>query len=222
MRLPLISVVLLSAVSLSLTVDGAPASENSAAADTVRSWLDQRMKSIQIHIQPKVVPINDERVDQTFPDDYFFAVYIPRRPVAIRPPEGLLSESLICVHKDGSVEAIPGWNGLKTFLEHNLVNVRNDSQARAALQASFVLAASIAKDGPYEFEPAEVSVLHTGDHLLANAKAQLRGPARGDIFVTAEFGSDGTVDSDTLKIEGTPRPGGPPDYPSADSTPIRR
>src|SRR5437016_5053655 len=103
-------------------------------------WLGEKMRTVQIHVQPKILPIEDKSVALFFPNDRFFGVYIPRRPVAIPPPEGLLNETVVCVHEDQSLDPIAGWDALKDFLVRKMKDVTSESRAKSAVIAAFALA----------------------------------------------------------------------------------
>jgi len=111
-----------------------------ASADKSRAvldaWLGNIMRGIAIKIEPKVIPIEDETLQEVFPDERFYGFYIPRWPVAIKPPKEL------------SYETIRDAKTLTIFLTHKLVDIKNEPRARAALRASLRLAEAGAKDGP--------------------------------------------------------------------------
>jgi len=123
-----------------------------ASADKSRAvldaWLGNIMRGIAIKIEPKVIPIEDETLQEVFPDERFYGFYIPRWPVAIKPPKELSYETIVSVQRDGPVEPIRDAKTLTIFLTHKLVDIKNEPRARAALRASLRLAEAGAKDGP--------------------------------------------------------------------------
>jgi hypothetical protein len=169
----------------------------------------QGYAEIEIKIEPKVIPIEDENVRKIFPGDRFFGVYLPRWPVAIRPPKELSYETDVCIRNDKSVEPIGDEDALRTFLAHAISNVFDEKDARSALLASLRLAEAGAKNGPYEFdEPSNISVVRRERSILAIARATVRGSARGELELRMEF-SDGGITPGAINISGRLRPGPP-------------
>jgi hypothetical protein len=175
----------------------------------LNAWLARALQSIAIKIEPKVIPVEDENIQQVFPGDRFYGVYVPRWPVAIRPPKELSYETVVCIRQDESVEPIRDEEALRTFLAQRLLGVQDETRARAALLASLRLAEAGAKGGPYQFEEPEFSVVRQEKSILATARAAVHEPGRGEVEIRMEFGSDGRINSDAIKIGGRPRPGPP-------------
>ena len=186
---------------------GDPPEDNARAV--LNAWLDRVLQGIAIKIEPKVIPIDDENVEKVFPGDRFYGVYIPRWPVAIRPPKELSYETVVYIRRGESAEPIRDEDALKTFLAQTLSDIEDETRARAALLASLRLAEAGAKDGPYQFDEPEFSVVRQEKSILATARAAVHGPGRGDVEIRMEFSSDGRIRSDAIKIGGRPRPAPP-------------
>jgi hypothetical protein len=54
-----------------------------------------------------------------------------------------------------------------------------------------------------------VSTVREGSDLIATARAAVQEPARGDVEIRLEFGSDGRIKPDGIKIDDRSRPGPP-------------
>lgn len=175
----------------------------------LNAWLARVLQSIAIKIEPKVIPVEDENIQKVFPGDRFYGVYVPRWPVAVRPPKELAYETVVCIRHGGSVEPIRDEEALRTFLAQTLPSVEDETQARAALLASLRLAEAGAKGGPYQFDEPEFSIVRQEKSILATARAAVLELGRGEVEIRMEFSSDGRIKSDAIKIGGRPRPGPP-------------
>ena len=167
------------------------------------------MQGMKIKIKPKVIPLEDEILGKVFPADRFYGVYLPRWPVAVRPPKELSYETVVDIRRGESVEPIRDDEALRTFLGQTLSGVTDEVHARAAVLASLRLAAALAKGAPYRLESPEISVVRQENHLIATALAAVRQPGRGDITIRMQFGGDGKIALDAIKIDGRARPGPP-------------
>jgi hypothetical protein len=179
----------------------------------VRSWLTGVLAGAPIKIEPqKVTPIEDPDVQRTFAGDDFFGITFATWPVAPRLPKELSHETLVRVRRGGSAEPIRDHAGLTAVLAATLTDVTSDDRARTAVLAALRLAEAVARAAPDGFQKPDASVVHQGDSIVATARAAAAEPARGQVAVHLEFGPDGRVKSDGVRIEDRTRrgPPGPP------------
>jgi len=173
------------------------------------SWLASVMQNMPIKIEPKVISIEDEFVQKVFPGKHFYGVYLPRWPVAVKPPLELSYETVVCVRDNKSVEPIRNEDVLKTFLAQTLADIKDESWARAAVLASLRLVGAGAKGGPYQLEKPDISVVRQEENIVATAQAAVHEPSRGEITIRIEFSADGKTMPGAIEIGGRPRPGPP-------------
>ena len=179
----------------------------------VDAWLNNVLESAPVKVKPrKVAPIDDEQVRKVFPRGRFYDISFATWPVAPRLPKALSYEMLARVTDGESVEPIRDAESLKAFLAKELADIRDEGAAAAAALASLRLAQAIATAGSYAFDKPEVSAVREGSDLIATARAAVQEPARGDVEIRLEFGSDGRIKPDGIKIDDRSRrgpPGGP-------------
>jgi hypothetical protein len=185
-----------------------------AAADKDRqmldAWLDNVLESSPVKVRPqRVVPIDDENVRKMFPGGRFYDISFATWPVAQRLPKQLSHEMLARVVDQSSVEPIRDEETLKTFLAQALTDIRDESAAAAAAQASLRLAQAVATAGSYAFDKPDVSVVRRGDNIVATARAAVQEPARGEVGISLEFAADGKVKPDGITIDDRSRRGPP-------------
>ncbi len=173
-------------------------------------WLDVRLKSSQIQIEPKVVRIDSQPVRQVFPKDDFYGVYMPRWPRAVTPPEGLSYETIVVLRNNESVEALRGDDELRSFLASSLTKITDEDAARAVVEAALVLAAYGSPSGPYEMKEPVVSIVRRNENIVATGQAEVREAGRGNIKITLEFNANGNTDFKAITIANSIRPGPPP------------
>lgn len=173
--------------------------------EMLNSWLDNVLQSIPVTIKPqKVVPIEDEMLQKVFPDNRFYGVYFATWPVAPRLPKELAHETVVRVRQGESIQPIRGEDGLRTFLAQALVDIRDEDKAKAAVLASLRLAEAVSKAGAYPFEKPEVSVARQGTTIVATARAAVN-PSLGEVAIRLEFGADGKIKPDAVKIDDRTR-----------------
>jgi len=176
------------------------------SAQMLQSWLDKVMESAPVKVKPqKVIAIEDDAVQQLFPDDRFYGVYFATWPVAPRLPKELAHETLVLVHRAESIDPIRGQDGLKSFLAQALADIRDDDKARAAASASLRLAEAISKAGASPFGKAEVSVARQGASIVATARASASESVLGEVAIRIEFGADGKAKADAIQIDDRTR-----------------
>jgi hypothetical protein len=181
-----------------------------AGESMLYSWLDNVMQSVPTKIKPqKVIPIADADVLAVFPGDRFYGVYFATWPVAPKLPKELSFETVVRIRQGGSIEPIGSADALRNFLAQNLGNIRDDGQARTAALASLRLAEAGAKAGPSPFEQPSVAVVRQGNNLVATASSAVQAPGRGEVAIHLEFGADGKINPDALKIDDRTRRGPP-------------
>jgi len=176
----------------------------------VDAWLNNVLESATVKVKPqKVAPIDDEQVLKVFPSGRFYDISFATWPVAPRLPKALSYEMLARVTDGESVEPIRDAASLMVFLTKELADIRNEGAAAAAALASLRLAQAIATAGSYAFDKPEVSAVREGSDLIATARAAVQEPARGDVEIRLEFGSDGRIKPDGIKIDDRSRRGPP-------------
>jgi hypothetical protein len=176
----------------------------------VDAWLNNVLESAPVKVKPqKVAPIDDEHVRKVFPKGRFYDISFATWPVAPRLPKPLAYEMLARVGDGDSVEPIRDQESLKTFLTKELTDIRDEGAAAGAALASLRLAEAIATAGSYAFDKPEVSTVREGNNIVATARAGVQEPARGDVEIHLEFGSDGRVKPDAIKIDDRSRRGPP-------------
>jgi hypothetical protein len=176
------------------------------SAQMLQSWLDKVMESAPVKIKPqKVIAIEDDALQQLFPDDRFYGVYFATWPVAPRLPKELAHETLVLVHRAESIDPIRGQDGLKSFLAQALADIRDESRAAAAATASLRLAEAVSKAGTYPFGTPEVTVARQAANIVATAQAAATEYDLGEITVRLEFGPDGKAKPDAIQIEDRTR-----------------
>jgi hypothetical protein len=114
------------------------------------------------------------------------------------------------IRRDKSVEPIRSKEALSDFLALMLGIVRDDVQARTAALASLRLAEAVARAGSSPFEQPNISIVRRGNNIVATAGAAVQQPSRGEVAITLEFGADGKLNPDAIKIDDRTRPGPPP------------
>jgi hypothetical protein len=176
----------------------------------VDAWLNNVLQGAPVKVKPqKVAPIDDEHVRDVFPSGRFYDISFATWPVAPRLPQPLSHQMLARVADGGSVEPISDAESLKRFLAEELRNIRDEGAAAAAALASVRLAEAIATAGSYAFDKPEVSAVRDGSTIVASARATVQEPARGEVGIRLEFGSDGRVKPDGITIDDHSRRGPP-------------
>jgi hypothetical protein len=176
----------------------------------VDAWLNNVLESAPVKVKPqKVAPIDDEQVRKVFPTVRFYDISFATWPVAPRLPKTLSYQMLARVADGESVEPILDAESLKAFLTKELTDIRDEAAAADAALASLRLAQAIATAGSYAFDKPEVSAVREGSDLIATARAAVQAPARGDVEMRLEFGSDGRVKPDAITIDDRSRRGPP-------------
>lgn len=174
------------------------------------SWLDNVLEGVPVKIKPqKVVPIEDDNVQKIFSGDRFYGISFATWPVAPRLPKELSYETLVRVRQGGSIEPVRDQEALKGFLAQSLTGIEDKERAAAAGLASLRLAEAIATAASSAFEKPHVSVVQQGSGIVATARAAAAEPARGEVEVQLEFGSDGKVKPDSIRIDDRSRRGPP-------------
>jgi hypothetical protein len=176
----------------------------------VDAWLYNVLESAPVKVRPqKVAPIDDEHVRNVFPRGRFYDISFATWPVAPRLPKPLSHQMLARVADGGSVEPIGDADSLKRFLTNELTDIPDEGAAAAAALASLRLAQAIAIAGSYAFDKPEVSTVREGSNIIAAARAAVQEPARGEVEIRLEFGSDGRVKPDGITIDDRSRRGPP-------------
>ena len=176
----------------------------------LNSWLNSVLEGIQVKVRPqKVVRIEDENVQKTFPDDRFYSISFATWPVAPRLPKELSYETLVRVRQGGVIEPIRDEAELKQFLAQSLSGILDEKQATAAGLASLRLIAAVATAASSAFEKPDVSVVQQGSDIIATARAAASEPARGEIEVQLQFGADGKTTPESIKTDDRSRRGPP-------------
>jgi hypothetical protein len=176
----------------------------------VDAWLNNVLESAPVKIKPqKVEPIDDEHVRNVFPRGRFYDISFATWPVAPRLPKPLSHQMLARVAHGESVEPIRDADSLKRFLTNELTDVPDEGAASAAALASLRLAQAIATAGSYALDKPEVSAVREGSNIIATARAAVQEPARGEVEIRLEFGSDGRVEPDGITIDDRSRRGPP-------------
>ena len=148
----------------------------------INSWLNNVLEGMTVKVRPqKVVRIEDENVQKTFPDDRFYSVSFATWPVAPRLPKALSYETLVRVRQGGAIEPIRDETELKQFLAKSLSGIRDEKQAATAGMASARLIGAVATAGSSGFDKPDVSVVQQGSGLVATARAAASAPARGEV-----------------------------------------
>jgi hypothetical protein len=176
----------------------------------VRSWLTGVLAGAPVKIEPQAVTaIEDPDVQRAFAGDDFFGITFATWPVAPRLPKELSHETLVRVRRGESAEPIRDYEGLAAVLAAALTGVTSDDGARTAVLAALRLAEAIARAAPDGFQKPEASVIADSGTIVADAHAAAAEPARGALAVHLEFGPDGRVKSDGVRIEDRTRRGPP-------------
>jgi hypothetical protein len=172
--------------------------------------LGERLQTSKIQIEPKVVRVDSPLLRQVFPTNDFYAVYMPRWPRAVTPPEGLSYETIVVLRNGESVQAVRGYEELRLFLANSLTEITSEDRARTVVEASLVLAAYGSPSGPYEMKEPVVSIVRQNNGLFATGQVEVREPGRGEIKITMEFNAVGRTNSAGIVIGNSIRPGPPP------------
>jgi hypothetical protein len=182
---------------------------NGDHSQIITSWLDGVLASLPVKIRPqKVVPIEDDNVQNIFPGERFYSVSFATWPIAPRLPKEISYETLVRV-RQGSIEPVRDLEALKGFLAKSLSGIADKERAAVAGLASLRLAEAIATAGLSAFEKPEVSVVQHGSDIAATARAVAAEPARGEVQLDLEFGPDGKVKPDSIQITDRSRRGPP-------------
>lgn len=197
------------------------------AADKVRQWCAKETKQENIQVNP--APFSDEALTRNFPDYVFYVVRFPMYPVTMAPPEPLQSANFFAVakddktnHKDGKVLPLMDQTVLKEFFIANFPAVKEEANAKDAVQAWLTLSTEFANDGMMHFtiSPDQIKAAKKGDHWEATGAATLddglaagqkRPPGRikfrgdqGGITVTITFDDKGKF-KDAVQAEDIER-----------------
>jgi hypothetical protein len=216
MRWPVTRQALLSlAVAIaSLTGPSGGMSGHAASQDKDRhmvdAWLNKVLESAPVKVKPqKVAPIDDKHVRNVFPRSRFYNISFATWPVAPQLPKPLSHQMLAQVADGESVEPISDPDSLKRFLTSELTAIPDEGAASAAALASLRLAQAIATAGSYTFDKPEVSAVGEGSNIIATARAAVQEPARGEVEIRLEFGTDGRLKPDGITIDDRSRRGPP-------------
>jgi hypothetical protein len=197
------------------------------AADKVRQWCAKETKQENIQVNPAA--FSDEVLTRNFPDFVFYVVRFPMYPVTMAPPEPLLSANFFAVakddkanHKDGKVLPLTDQAVLKQFFTDNFPAVKEEANAKDAVQAWLTLSTEFANDGMMHFviPPDQIKAAKKGDHWEATGAATLGGGQagapkvkpghiafrgdRGEISVTITFDDKGKF-KDAVQTEDIQR-----------------
>jgi hypothetical protein len=184
--------------------------KNDDDLQTLNSWLNNVLEGIPVKIRPqKVMHIEDENVQKTFPDDRFYSISFATWPVAPRLPKELAYETLVRVRPGGLIEPIRGEAELKSFLAQSLSGIQDEKQAATAGLASLRLTSAVANAASSAFEKPDVSVVQQGSDIIATARAAASAPARGEVEIQLQFGADGKTSLESIKTDDRSRRGPP-------------
>jgi len=179
----------------------------------LNSWLTDVLQSIPGQEKPqleKTVPIDDETLREVFPGDRFYGVYFRTRPRVFGVlPRELSPNTVVRVRGAETVEPIPDEEALRTFLARALGDIRDEGRAKAAALAALRLAEGVASAGSSSFAEPQVSVVREGENIVATARAAVQAPGRGEVAIRIEFGADGKIKPDAIKIDDRSHPGPP-------------
>jgi hypothetical protein len=195
------------------SVPGGPAFGADEDRAAFNSWLNNVLGTVPSQIRPqKIIPIEDEALQKILPGDRFYGVYYatwPRPPYPTQLPKELSSTTVVSVRHGEPIQPIRDEEALTAFLPPALPPVKDEAQANDALLASLRLAEAVSKAGSAPFEKPQVSIVREGDGIVATGQATAQAPARGEVAVRLEFGADGRIKPEGIKIEDRSRPGPP-------------
>ncbi|MBY0522235.1 MAG: hypothetical protein K2R98_02490 [Gemmataceae bacterium] len=149
----------------------------------------------------------DESLLKLFPGQFFVGVRYRQYPVAMLPPEPLMSFNLFVV-KDGKATLIK--DGLEKYFKSALPAVKDDATAKEAVKAYLLLAQEMANDGFYKFKMMDDStkvVAEKGARKATGLVMATQG-GNGEITVALDFDDAGKLAKATEggKLKPGPRP----------------
>lgn len=196
-----------------LAAGGAIAEERPDAERRGREALARKLTEFKGADRGQVIPIQDESLARSFPQDLFYVLRFRQYPVALAVPEPLKANNLLLVKPDDSVDHITGVEGLEIFFRTTLAPVKTEVQATDAVKAWLRLAQEFYHDGFFQFSiPDEairvVSTTKGGLEVIGKAVVKERGLDKGDIVASLVFDQSGSLAkaSETVSLKRGIRP----------------
>lgn len=204
----LLVVVLVPVAALAQEKDPPPLPKDAQEAkDAVSKHLD-RIGGLKQ--QPGIEWVGDKSVQEVFPSTTFFAVRYRQWPVAIAPPEGLVSSNVLAVAKDGKIKVLKSATDLANFYVDTVqpgAGKVTEQNVETYSKAWLNLSQELVQDGFYKFEIQKPSIMKANNVLTVMGKSMVTQGGNGDITVTIAFLADGSVTATQKhQIKMGPRP----------------
>jgi hypothetical protein len=187
----------------------APPSDREKAVKKAQELLDQHLAGLKA-TRGQVLPVTDDAVARLFRAEIIFAVRFRLYPVAVQPPPPLRPQNLFVVRPDGGIRHLKNTGELEAFFRSALDPVRDEKQAKAAVQAWLRLSQEFVQDGFYKFAIPEeaLAVAPEQEGLKASGKLLVRGGGTGETAAVLTFDRSGRLAhaSETGKVMPGVRP----------------
>jgi hypothetical protein len=165
------------------------------AKETVTKHLD-RIGGLKQ--QPAIEWIGDRAVQEVFPSTTFFAVRYRQWPVAIAPPQGLASSSVLAVGKGDKITVLKSADDLANFYVAEVqagTDKATEKNADKYSRAWLTLSQELVQDGFYKFEILKPDITRANNVLTVTGRSMVTQGGNGDIQVTIAFQPDGAINA---------------------------
>jgi hypothetical protein len=147
---------------------------------------------------PPLTYLSEPALLQNFPDTRFFSSIYRQYPVAKLVPEGMKSQNVFIVAKDGKIEHLTSGKELEKFFRSSLDQVKSEDAAKDATRSWLALSQQFYLDGFFQFKIPDKELSGSVKKMTGKAVAEPKNGDKGFIQATLSF-DDGKL----AKVEET-------------------
>lgn len=148
---------------------------------------------------PPLTHLEDAALGRSFPDTLFFSVIYRQYPVAKLAPEGMKSQNVFLVTKDGKIEHLTSAKELEKFFRANLDKVKHEDAAKDATRCWLALSQQFHHDGFFRFKIPDKELSGSAKKMTGKAVVEPKNGDKGYLQATLSFEEDGKL----AKVEET-------------------
>jgi hypothetical protein len=153
---------------------------------------------------PPLTHLEDAALRRSFPDALFFSVIYRQYPVAKLAPEGMKSQNVFLVTKDGKVEHLTSAKELEKYFRTNLDKVTSEDTAKDATRSWLALSQQFYHDGFFRFKIPDKELSGSAKKMTGKAVVEPKNGDKGFVQATLNFDDDGKLakveETSTLKV----------------------
>ena len=144
---------------------------------------------------PPLVPLTDEILGRSFPNQRFFLLRFRPFPVARMAPKPLKASNLFAVTKDGKVRYLTDTKGLEDLFRADMSRVTNAGIGEDAVRAWLRLSEEFKQDGFFKFSAPQdsLAVQRSNEGWTASGKAVVTQGGKGQIAADLTFTENGKL-----------------------------